>query len=430
MAMRVHVLASLGGDAADLRQRCKAEPEALGDWQVALASVWGLGVGAADWQLAVHSRAQRCLALRATTVDDALVSVSAFHEGRRLFAFEHRFGGLDRGYFDDLYGEAAWTEEDDDEDDEFHCPPLERSWPPDVRGRLVRQDDGDPWLLRLLAEGLCPDAARTRLAEERSEQIATACREAGATPDQDLLHRVLAGGLDLPDGDEDTEASAEVPELLAGMGLIGFRDWLVDQATEDEEDEPAEDQSTSAGHGPARPPRNRARIGCAILTAVLVCGAVFGAWIGATDGTVPGAIGGGLAGLAVSVTLLLLLVVGRIALGIMRLKKAVVGERDWDDDTEPLPLEARTRWEGLLADWQDLAAALGRSKSGGLFGALAGEGDLPQDEAGRRLVERIRTGEDMTVLAEQVGALRAEVLDAAVGGRSLGRFGERFDTLT
>jgi hypothetical protein len=424
MAMRVHLLASLGGDPADLQRRCNMETEEIGDWHVGLQSVWRLGTEAADWQVVLHSRAHRCLALRATTLDDALVSVRAYHAGRLLFAHDQRFGGPDGDFLEALYEDCAWGEKDEDQL-EPDVPPLDEPWPEHVRGRLANRAEGDPRLLLLLAEGLSPTTAVERFAEHRAQELAEACRSADAQPNEDLLRAVLAGTFDLRAVPLQLDGWAEVPELLAGLGLPGLRLWLGEQRAEEEEDgDPA-----AADAGPRAPGLSRVRLGCAVASSALVAGIAIGAWLGAGDGSVSGGIGGGLAGLAVTVTLLVLLAVARIALGLWRLKKAVVGDRDWSEDTDPLPLRARIRSETLLSDYRDLAYALDRAPAGGLFGALLGAESLPQDPAGLQLVQWLRTGADVSDVALKVSLLRDDVLDAAVDGRSLDAFGERFDGL-
>ncbi len=420
MAMRVHILALLGDDSYAFERRFRVAGHTLGPWLVALRSVWDTSQRDMDWQAALLSRALGAVAFRATTVDDAFLDLALFRDGELAYRFEHRFGGLADAQLEEAIEDATYDDEADSEADDGPrrqaAPDLTRPVSPET-AMAMADDLFDPAPCKLMADGISPIEAARTIAEERARAIAEACRAGGAEVDVEPLRRVLRGEI-RQRNDEELSAWADVPELIATMGVRGFRAWLLE---ENRAEKQAEAEVIAAGSSDFEraPTQSRTQVApkrrwldYLFRAAVLTAGGALGyvlthSWVWAFVGAI-----------TLAFVVPMLLVIGRLSLMARRGRRAMEAfEQTMEADAE-LSLEQRLAFEPLLRDWGDLAIRLGgESPPGGLVGALYPHAAGPAAAEGLRA--RIASGEDLSSLEAEIGGLRRALIDAELAGDDL-----------
>ncbi len=391
MAFRIHLVAvqdpqeepwEVAGRALARDSDGPALPDshALGDWRVALASVWVFPGSDARWLAGLLSRQAHARALVATTVDDAFVELCLQQDGRVLARVEIPFGGL---------------AEDEDED----------------------EDEGED-------EDEDEEASRERLAARIEAEVA-AVTTLDWPVDEALLRAVLEGrALDQVDDAwrDPLPGWADVPELLEALGLPGLREWLVARANAEEEAARVAERGPPAEPaGPADPrrPRPTRLLGCALLAVLAVAFPLGGGVLGRELGGTGGAVLGGSAAL--------LVLLGGLAAVLWskarQLKQAVLGAQEPQgaallDAVDALPRARRARLRALVADWNDLADRVGIDRGPpSLVGSLDPVLRALGSPAARDLVTGLVQGGELDPIARRLQKLRRAVLDIELSGR-------------
>lgn len=432
MAMRAHILAiraidddtwsrgrQLWADSTEHRRGLNGEP--LGGWWLATAPLWAMDAPAAEWLVSLLTRQSKDLGLLATASDDVEVKLCLQRNGRIVARLHLPYGGSATLCWDATVAILQQAELTWDRDQPLGAEAraaIQASL--DDEGQDEWRDDQHEALLRALVAGDSPLQARAAVARDEVAVVADQLEAAGWPVDRDALLRVLDGSLlaalPAPEDDEDLPAWADVPELLAAIGLPGLRSWLLGQDIEDEDASPGVRQAEA----PVPAPEERPRPGLLGVMGVAVVGGLVGSVLGSLGAGPVGAAAGSVFGF---------LLVFAVGLGLVRtklrlLEHAVTGEVNEAqlallDRMGALSDQQQSTTTQLLADWISLAPRVGIKEAP--MGLLARFNPLLRasgNEHARRLAEGLLDGGDPATARKRLDKVRLAVLDAELAGRA------------
>ncbi|MEM7246687.1 MAG: hypothetical protein AAF533_15155, partial [Acidobacteriota bacterium] len=401
-AFRVELLAARGVDPDAFTQRLGVAGRQLGAWTFAVVASRDIDPDHVDWQLSLLSRQASAPALRASNVDDTHVALSLFGSGDRLAVLEEGYFGLGS-----LLGTGRL-----EMGLEGHVD-LESPWP---RDELEQLASSDVFPLSLQAALLQEQTVRKALlaaARKETESLEERLRAGGFPLDANALHRVLAGTGSVLE--PELEHWGSLPAWVEALGLQGFLAHLREQvAMGTSGDDALRDQPQEA----EPEPKGRS-LGWYVIPTVVLAG--LGGWLGSqSDGRFGLVLGVVLGALVTPVVVLLLRLVA--SLGKTSSAASEGGDEQGANDDE-VWFESLRRAQAeearrLFATWRDVFLKQ-RSIEGADEERERPRSLLPTDEDGRRLVVHVRNGEELSHWQQQVGVVRARMLEAELRGIDL-----------